>query len=91
MGFGEDFENGFEDRLVMSTKGEFDVEENALRPKTMEGYVGQNKVKENLSVYISSAKMRGEALDHVLLYGPPGWARRRSRTSSPTSSVCRYG
>ncbi|HIZ09597.1 MAG TPA: Holliday junction branch migration DNA helicase RuvB [Candidatus Borkfalkia avicola] len=56
----------------MSTKGEFDVEENALRPKTMEGYVGQNKVKENLSVYISSAKMRGEALDHVLLYGPPG-------------------
>ena len=72
MGFGEDFENGFEDRLVMSTKGEFDVEENALRPKTMEGYVGQNKVKENLSVYISSAKMRGEALDHVLLYGPPG-------------------
>ena len=72
MDFGEDFENGFEDRLVMSTKGEFDVEENALRPKTMEGYVGQNKVKENLSVYISSAKMRGEALDHVLLYGPPG-------------------
>ena len=72
MGFGEDFENGFEDRLVMSTKGEFDVEENARRPKTMEGYVGQNKVKENLSVYISSAKMRGEALDHVLLYGPPG-------------------
>ena len=72
MGFGEDFENGFEDRLVMSTKGEFDVEENALRPKTMEGYVGQNKVKENLSVHISSAKMRGEALDHVLLYGPPG-------------------
>ena len=72
MGFGEDFENGFEDRLVMSTKGEFDVEENALRPKTMEGYVGQNKVKEKLSVYISSAKMRGEALDHVLLYGPPG-------------------
>lgn len=72
MGFGEDFENGFEERLVMSTKGEFDVEENALRPKTMEGYVGQNKVKENLSVYISSAKMRGEALDHVLLYGPPG-------------------
>ena len=72
MGFGEDFENGFEDRLVMSTKGEFDVEENALRPKTMEGYVGQNKVKENLSVYISSAKMRGEALDHVPLYGPPG-------------------
>ena len=73
MSFDEDFENGFgDDRLVMSTKGEFDVEENALRPKTMEEYVGQTKVKENLGVYISSAKMRGEALDHVLLYGPAG-------------------
>ena len=56
----------------MSTKGEFDVEENALRPKTMADYVGQKKVKDNLSVFISSAKMRGEPLDHVLLYGPPG-------------------
>ena len=74
MSFEDDFENGFgeNDRLVMSTKGEYDVEENILRPKTMADYVGQNKVKENLSVYISSAKMRGEALDHVLLYGPPG-------------------
>ena len=73
MSFEEDLENGFEDdRLVMSTKGEYDIEENALRPKTMEGYVGQTKVKENLNVYISSAKMRGEPLDHVLLYGPPG-------------------
>ncbi|HIY78543.1 MAG TPA: Holliday junction branch migration DNA helicase RuvB [Candidatus Borkfalkia excrementavium] len=56
----------------MSTKGEFDAEENVLRPKTMRDYVGQSKVKENLNVYISSAKMRGEPLDHVLLYGPPG-------------------
>ena len=72
MSFEEDFENGFDERLVMSTKGELDVEENALRPKTMADYVGQSKVKENLNVYISSAKMRGEALDHVLLYGPPG-------------------
>ena len=73
MSFEEEFEKGFgEERLVMSTKGEFDAEENVLRPKTMDEYIGQNKVKENLSVYISSAKMRGEALDHVLLYGPPG-------------------
>lgn len=72
MSFEEDFEKGFDERLVMSTKGELDVEENALRPKTMADYVGQSKVKENLNVYISSAKMRGEALDHVLLYGPPG-------------------
>lgn len=67
-----DFEEYDDERLVMSTKGELDVEENALRPKTMADYVGQKKVKDNLSVYISSAKMRGEALDHVLLYGPPG-------------------
>ena len=60
------------DRLISSTKGEYDLEENVLRPKTMEDYVGQDKVKENLSVYMSAAKARGEALDHVLLYGPPG-------------------
>lgn len=73
MSFEEDFEKGFDsDRLVMSTKGEFDAEENVLRPKTLAEYVGQQKVKENISVFISSAKMRGEALDHVLLYGPPG-------------------
>lgn len=68
----DDFSTFDEDRLVMSTKGEYDAEENALRPKTMADYVGQKKVKENLSVYISSARMRGEPLDHVLLYGPPG-------------------
>ena len=46
--------------------------ENCLRPKTLEDYIGQEKAKGNLKVYIESAKMRGEALDHVLLYGPPG-------------------
>ena len=46
--------------------------ENILRPKSMEGYVGQEKVKDNLAVFIAAAKMRSEALDHVLLYGPPG-------------------
>jgi Holliday junction DNA helicase RuvB len=61
-----------EDRLVQSTKGEYDVEENVLRPKTLEGYVGQSKVKENLTVYMNAAKKRGEALEHVLLYGAPG-------------------
>ena len=61
-----------EERLVKSTKGEYDVEENVLRPKTMQDYVGQDKVKELLSVYMEAAKSRGEALDHVLLYGPPG-------------------
>lgn len=46
--------------------------ENSLRPKMLEEYIGQDKVKENLKVYIESAKKRGESLDHVLLYGPPG-------------------
>lgn len=61
-----------DDRLVKSTKGEYDAEENVLRPKTLEGYVGQSKVKENLKVYMNAAKQRGEALEHVLLYGAPG-------------------
>ena len=46
--------------------------ENILRPKTFPDYVGQDKVKENLSVYIRAALSRGESIDHVLLYGPPG-------------------
>ena len=61
-----------DESLIVSTKTEYDLEENVLRPKTMADYVGQQKVKENLSVYIRAAKARGEALDHVLLYGPPG-------------------
>ena len=61
-----------DDSLIVSTKTEYDVEANVLRPKTMSDYVGQHKVKENLAVYIAAAKARGEALDHVLLYGPPG-------------------
>lgn len=46
--------------------------ENILRPKTLSDYVGQDKVKENMRVYIRAALSRGESLDHVLLYGPPG-------------------
>ena len=65
----EEFES---ERLVQSTKGLLDREENILRPKKMDDYIGQHKVKENLKVYIQSAKMRAESLDHVLLYGPPG-------------------
>ncbi len=62
-----------DDRLVTSTfSQEEDVIENVLRPKSMEGYVGQEKVKDNLLVAINAAKLRGDALDHVLLYGPPG-------------------
>lgn len=66
----EDFEGG--DRLVTSTKGEYDIEENVLRPKTLDAYVGQSKVKENLKVYMDAARTREEVLEHVLLYGAPG-------------------
>ena len=63
----------YDERIVTSTKNleEIDVE-NTLRPTSMEDYVGQDKIKKNLEVYISAAKKRGEALDHVLLYGPAG-------------------
>ena len=46
--------------------------ENSLRPKTLDEYIGQTKVKENMKIYIEAAKKRGEPLDHVPLYGPPG-------------------
>lgn len=72
MFFEDDEELIEDDRLVNSTKGEYDFEENVLRPKSLEGYVGQVKVKENLKVYMSAAKSRGEVLEHVLLYGAPG-------------------
>ncbi len=62
-----------EERFVSSSKtSSDDVIENILRPKTFDEYVGQKQVKENLLVYIKAAKKRSEALDHVLLYGPPG-------------------
>ena len=62
-----------EDRIVLSTVSDTEQEvENILRPKSMEGYVGQEKIKDNLVVSMTAAKMRGDALDHVLLYGPPG-------------------
>ncbi len=64
--------NDSEERVVSSTKTEYDDIENILRPKSMDNYVGQDKVKDNLTIFMKSAKMRNEALDHVLLYGPPG-------------------
>ncbi len=48
------------------------IEETSLRPRTLKEYIGQDKVKESMKIYIEAAKKRGEALDHVLLYGPPG-------------------
>lgn len=51
---------------------EEEIQENTLRPQTLDEYIGQTKVKENMKIYIEAAKKRKEALDHVLLYGPPG-------------------
>lgn len=63
------------DRIVtpketeQETTDDFEV---SLRPKTLDEYIGQDKVKENMKIYIQAAKNRGDSLDHVLLYGPPG-------------------
>ncbi len=66
-------EMDFESRI---TAPEYTPEDNeielSLRPKKLTDYIGQEKAKENLSIYIQAAKLRGESLDHVLLYGPPG-------------------
>ena len=62
-----------EERLVTSTFNETETEiENVLRPKSMDGYVGQEKVKDNVAISVAAAKLRDDALDHVLLYGPAG-------------------
>jgi Holliday junction DNA helicase RuvB len=61
------------DRLVTAARVDDDVQyEAGLRPRTLDDYIGQERVRENLHVSITAAKQRGEALDHVLLYGPPG-------------------
>lgn len=61
------------DRIITPDAKEEDFNtEESLRPITLDSYIGQEKVKENMRVYIEAAKQRGEALDHVLLYGPPG-------------------
>lgn len=68
-----DFANNFENRMVAPEFSQEDVDvEFSLRPKRLNEYIGQDKVKENLSVFIRAAKERNESLDHVLLYGPPG-------------------
>ncbi len=61
-----------DDRIVTSEELEEDVKEASIRPLTLDEYIGQEDVKQNIKVYIEAAKMRHEALDHVLLYGPPG-------------------
>ncbi|MBR4700749.1 MAG: Holliday junction branch migration DNA helicase RuvB [Oscillospiraceae bacterium] len=67
-----DFSQDYEAPIVTSSLTPMDEGELTLRPKTLQDYTGQEKAKENLAVYIEAAKRRGEPLDHVLLYGPPG-------------------
>lgn len=59
-------------RIITTERTEEDVTESSLRPKFLREYIGQTKVKENLKVYIDAAKERGEPLDHILFFGPPG-------------------
>lgn len=60
-------------RMIETTATEEEVKlEGSLRPKYLDDYIGQSKVKERLKIYIEAAKRRGDALDHVLFYGPPG-------------------
>lgn len=61
-----------DERIIAGEWQNEDAEELSLRPQMLNQYIGQNKVKENLRIFIQAAKMRNEALDHVLLYGPPG-------------------
>jgi len=61
------------DRLVSPKEGESDqAMETSLRPKRLEEYIGQERIKENLRIFLAAARARGDALEHVLLYGPPG-------------------
>ena len=62
-----------DERLVTAARVDDDVQyESGLRPRTLDDYIGQDRLRENLHVAITAARQRGEALDHVLLYGPPG-------------------
>lgn len=63
----------FEERLISSKEQDIDTEvEVSLRPKRLSEFIGRDKIKESLSVFIEAARLRSEPLDHVLLYGPPG-------------------
>ena len=58
--------------MISPQLGEDDRDEYSLRPKRLREFIGQPKIKENLSIFLQAAQGRGEALDHVLLHGPPG-------------------
>ena len=61
-----------DERIITGDMLKEDLDESSIRPQSLEEYIGQTDVKENINIFIKSALIRGEALDHVLLYGPPG-------------------
>ncbi|PCI64814.1 MAG: Holliday junction branch migration DNA helicase RuvB, partial [Kordiimonadales bacterium] len=61
-----------EDRIIAGTESGADTLDHGLRPQTLNEFIGQKQARENLEVFISAARQRGEAMDHVLFYGPPG-------------------
>ena len=64
--------NGTPERVVAGKRAEEDAAEMALRPQTLDEFIGQKQVRENLKIFIAAARARKEALDHVLFHGPPG-------------------
>ncbi len=60
------------ERIITGEKLDVDISDDNIRPQRLDEYIGQDEVKENIRVFVEAAKIRGEALDHVLLYGPPG-------------------
>lgn len=68
-----------EKRVISTQVEEEDIPvETSLRPQTLDDYIGQQKAKQNLKIYIEAAKQRKESLDHVLFYGPPGLGKPHS-------------
>jgi Holliday junction DNA helicase RuvB len=85
--FGNDI---YEEPIVAKTFLQEDAQEVSLRPKTLEEYVGQEKAKSNLAIFIEAARKRTEPLDHVLLHGPPGLGKTTLAGIIAQGDGCEY-